>query len=104
MTSYRNLPQLCSRLFFAVFCLFVALSGASGQETFSASIQTALGQAGGNREELIKALKSVPAAQREGMEFLVENMPQRDLESLSAGYLLTNVSLAYDAWQKAPWS
>ena len=30
-------------------------------------------------------------------------MPGRDLQSLSADYLLANVSLAYESFDKAPW-
>lgn len=60
--------------------------------------------AGTNRAELVKALEKIPATQREGMAFLIENMPRPDLESLSAGFLLDNVSLAYDAFTQAPWA
>ncbi len=37
------------------------------------------------------------------MRFLVENMPTRDLQALSADYLLENVAVAYEAFGKAPW-
>ncbi len=37
------------------------------------------------------------------MEFLVANMPDRDLTSLSADFLLDNVHFAYLAWNEAPW-
>ena len=36
------------------------------------------------------------------MEFLICNMPDRDLRSLSADYLLQNTRLAYLAWQTEP--
>jgi pimeloyl-ACP methyl ester carboxylesterase len=70
---------------------------------WSNAAEQALKQAGTNQAELIKALRDVPAAQREGMQFLVENMPPRDLESLSAAYLLENVAVSYEALAKAPW-
>jgi pimeloyl-ACP methyl ester carboxylesterase len=62
-----------------------------------------LGSAGTNRAELLKALESVPQAQRRSMEFLVENMPERDLKSLGADFLLRHVALAHEALAEAPW-
>jgi hypothetical protein len=37
------------------------------------------------------------------MEYLVANMPEPDLRSLTAEYLIDNVSLAYQSWGRAPW-
>ena len=37
------------------------------------------------------------------MTFLIENMPQRNLTSLSAEFLLDNVKLSYKSWQESPW-
>ena len=65
-----------------------------------------LAAAGDNRAEIEKALAEVPATQRGGMEFLIEHMPERDLRTLSAAFLLENVDLAYqsraaDRWAKS---
>lgn len=68
-----------------------------------ASVESALAPAGDNRAELVKALTGVPEAQREGMKFLIENMPFVDLRSLSAAFLLEQVSLGYEALATAPW-
>ncbi len=68
-----------------------------------ASTAMALRQAGNNRAELVKALRSVPRMQRGAMRFLIENMPKSDLQSLHAKYLLENVALAFQARQTAPW-
>ena len=67
------------------------------------STEQALAHAGANRAAVLDALTRVPSAQREGMQFLIENMPDSDLTSLSAQFLLDNVSLAYEAFEKAPW-
>jgi hypothetical protein len=67
-------------------------------------VESALTQAGTNRQELVQALERAPEAQREGLQFLLVNMPLRDLQSLSAEFLLENVSLAYKAMQEAPWA
>src|SRR5579859_1421939 len=37
------------------------------------------------------------------MAFLIANMPERDLRSLKADFLLENVALAYKARQEVPW-
>lgn len=73
------------------------------EPAWPAPIQKALESAGTNRAAIVKALTDAPEAQREGMEFLVRNMPEEDLRTLSAGYLLDNLTLAYDAFNKAPW-
>lgn len=65
---------------------------------------TALEQAGTNRTELVKALEQTPAAQREGMQFLIDNMPVDDLRTLPADFLLENVKLSYRGLAEAPWS
>lgn len=68
-----------------------------------AALQQAFAQAGANKAQIQFAWRKVPATQRTGMRFLIENMPESDLKSLSARYLLDNVALAYQAWQSAPW-
>lgn len=67
------------------------------------AVEKALAQAGKNRAELRAALQHVPPAQREGLQFLLENMPPDDLQTLSAPFLLQNTTLAYDALGGAPW-
>jgi hypothetical protein len=76
---------------------------AIGAAERSAEIEAALKRAGDNRGQIEKALDDVPLEHRAGMEFLVENMPDRDLASLSAEFLLANVHFAYVARDKAPW-
>src|SRR3954470_21161468 len=66
-------------------------------------VEAGLSRAGANRGELLEALRRVPARQRDGMAFLIANMPERDLRSLSAAFLLGEVDLAYHARPEAPW-
>src|SRR4051794_4529657 len=68
-----------------------------------ATVEAALPRAGANRSELLEALRRVPAGQRASMAFLIANMPERDLRSLSAAFLLENVELAHRARAEAPW-
>lgn len=71
---------------------------------WSEAVESALSQAGTNRQELVRALERSPASQRGGLQFLLANMPERDLQSLSADFLLGNLGLAYQAFQAAPWA
>jgi hypothetical protein len=41
--------------------------------------------------------------ERRGMEFLIANMPDSDLQSLSADFLLENSNLAWQARRELPW-
>lgn len=85
--------------------LHVPAQGPAVQANLPASFElaSALARAGGNRGELERALKAAPAGHQEAVRFLVENMPEQDLRSLSAGYLLENTALAFEALQAAPW-
>jgi poly(3-hydroxybutyrate) depolymerase len=66
-------------------------------------VAEAIGRAGKNQPELEKAISAVQGEQREAMEFLIANMPDRDLTSLSSDFLVENVRLAFDARDTAPW-
>jgi hypothetical protein len=70
---------------------------------WSAEVEKALERAGNNRAELVKALQATPQDQHKGMAFLLANMPDGDLRSLKADFLLENVALAYKARQQLPW-
>lgn len=81
----------------------VAESQPAVSNWWSGEIETRLVQAGTNRAEMVKALNEATGARREGMAFLIENMPTTDLRTLSAPFLQTNLNLAYEAWKSAPW-
>jgi Transglutaminase-like superfamily len=68
-----------------------------------AEVEKQLVTAKDNRAELEKALTSTPKDQRAGMEFLIQHMPERDLKSLKADYLIENLTLAYEARKTLPW-
>jgi hypothetical protein len=63
-----------------------------------------LERAGGNRSEIARALADAPTTQRSAMEWLVAHMPDVDLATLDAAFLLAHVDAAYNAWKSAPWS
>lgn len=67
------------------------------------AIGLALERAGDNRVEIQRAIDEAPEEQREGMKFLITHMPERDLHSLSAKFLLSNVDHAYKTFEASPW-
>lgn len=66
-------------------------------------VDESLKKAGKNAEQLRQALDAVTTRQRAGLEFLIAHMPQVDLESLSAEFLVSNVREAYETLDAAPW-
>ena len=68
------------------------------------TLQEALAKSGSNRSELERAINEVPADEKEGMLFLIENMPDRDLTSLSADFLLENSRLTWQALRESNWA
>src|SRR5579859_4978494 len=98
-TSFRPLSAAL------IFAALLALPfGAQAEDHWwSDAADKALGQSGTNRAEIQGALDQVPEAQRGAMQFLVENMPEPDLQSLSARFLLDNVASATEAYEKSPW-
>ncbi|HUR54349.1 MAG TPA: transglutaminase-like domain-containing protein [Gemmataceae bacterium] len=85
----------------ALIVLFALPSVASAE--WPADVEAALKKANANRPEVEKALKTAPPGQQKGMTFLVANMPDADLKSISAEFLLTNTELAYRARKETPW-
>ena len=70
---------------------------------WNAEVSDQLARAGANDGELTQALRSVSYEHREALEFLIQYMPESDLKSLTADYLLENVKLAYQAINQVPW-
>ncbi|HAQ98570.1 MAG TPA: hypothetical protein DCR61_04375, partial [Verrucomicrobiales bacterium] len=60
-------------------------------------------KAGDNAAQIRSAIEKVPSEYREGLGFLLNNMPERDLQQLSSDYLLGNIQYAYKAWDESPW-
>ncbi len=66
-------------------------------------VLAALGRGGANRDEMAAAIRDTPAEHRDAVAFLIANMPDRDLTSLSGTFLRTNIALAFQARAGAPW-
>lgn len=84
-------------------CPIAATAEPTSGKWWSAEVEQALARATDNRPELEKALVAVPRNQRKGMAFLIANMPNSDLVSLKADFLLVNTELAYQARNAVAW-
>ena len=87
------------RILIFAFVLFIPTTSSSA----SKPLEDALQLAGENASEIESALEETSDARREGMRFLISNMPERDLRSLKSEFLVENVNLAYDAYEKSKW-
>ncbi len=65
--------------------------------------QQALERAGENRPQLEQAMEKAPSAEKSGMRFLISNMPDNDLKTLKAEFLLENSRLTWKALEQAAW-
>jgi hypothetical protein len=68
-----------------------------------AEVNKALESAGNNAVQLTEALENCTKEQSEGMLFLLKNMPERDLQSLSSEFLLDNIKLSYSILDSVRW-
>ena len=72
-------------------------------KTYQREFSQAIEESGSNYKELLKALKGVNPKEKEGVMFLIANMPKRDLMSLKANFLIENVQWAYKAQKEVLW-
>ena len=90
-----------------MMCLSIATASAArasdGGRTWSTEVLMALEQAGENRAEIERLLQTVPDHPFESAEFLVCNMPGRDLQSLKADFLLSEIRIAHQTLEEVPW-
>src|SRR6185295_1921101 len=80
----------CAGFLFGVVAARADSPGAGAGPARTAALERALAEAGTNWPALLQALNSVPEKEREGLVFLIEQMPPRDLRTLSGSYLLEN--------------
>lgn len=66
--------------------------------------EKALARAGENSRELIAAVSEAPDEARADMQWLIQHMPESDLRSLKAEFLVENLQLALEARQATPWA
>jgi alpha-galactosidase len=73
-------------------------------EAYRAPVAQALSQAGDNQSQLLAAIKAVKPEHHVAIAFLIANMPQRDLSTLTSDFLVENIDLAYQAREATPWA
>lgn len=71
---------------------------------WSTEVESALTRAGTHRSRLEPLLAAATESQREPLAFLVQHMPETDLQSIDPGLLSTNTALALEALSTAPWA
>lgn len=94
--------------FFIIALFMVALISCQTKypgvpEEYHTLLDSAFVKANENAAELQMALSETPEGQKEGMAFLISYMPENDLTSLKADFLLENVEYAYKAREKYSW-
>lgn len=67
------------------------------------AIQKSLIRAGANQTQIEEAIRKTPSGQRAAMEFLVRYMPSKDLQTLSAEFLRSEVDLAMKVRSQTPY-
>ena len=95
---------LVSLLFFCMSGISQTIKADATEKWWSDATAFSLSKSGANRIELLKALREVPVGQREGLQFLVENMPLQDLQTIKAVFLLDNLAMTYNVMQEVPWA
>ncbi len=93
------------KMYTVLVMILVVLSSCQPEFTKEeqAQLEQALSKAGGNKVELEKALEQAPEAHRKAVWFLIANMPERDLTSLTADFILENTKVAYQAREQFAW-
>ena len=72
-------------------------------DSYHSLLDSAMVKAGENAIELQLALEESPKDQKEGMASIISYMPERDLTSLKADFLLENAEYDYKAREEFPW-
>ncbi len=70
---------------------------------YTDKLEKAFEKAGTNAGQLKQALKDAPRNQKEGMAYLIAYMPQCDLDTLTAAFLLENTKWAYKSRESFDW-
>jgi predicted esterase len=85
--------------------LVAPATAASAQITpYGDDFEKALQRAGSNARELIVAVSIAPDEARADMQWLIQHMPESDLRSLKAEFLVENLQLALEAREATPWA
>ena len=104
LSTFNYLALLLPLFFFCMSGISQTTKANATEKWWSDATELSLSKSGDNRIELLNALRQVPVGQREGMQFLVENMPLQDLQSIKTVFLLDNLAMTYTVMQEVPWA
>jgi len=79
------------------------LFGVQACSSSSELFKKTLDKSGKNRKQLENVYQQLNKEQKKGFEFLLFNMPQHDLNSLSEEFLINNITLAYKVMDEVEW-
>jgi len=105
---YSHTKYISMKKIFLLLAISILLANCQSQypgvpKEYHSLLDSAFVHAGDNAEELRLALDQAPEDQKEGMAFLISYMPERDLTSLRADFLLENNLYAYKAREEFSW-
>lgn len=69
----------------------------------NSKIEEAVKLSESNSNQILSAIQKCEPSYKEGLYFLIENMPERDLKNLSSEYILTNIEYAYKVIDSVKW-
>lgn len=87
----------------SLITLSLLLCSACQSASTPKEVSTQLERAGDNKAELENFLAQTPEEQKEGAFFLIQYMPQEDLQTLSSAFLSEHLRYAYLAKENFPW-
>lgn len=102
MTQRFNI--LSTLVVIAVFMLTSCSEYSGVPKSYHTMLNSAIERSGSNAGQIKEAIAKAPAQQKEAMAFLISYMPEVDLTTLSADFLLENVNAAFIARKKFEWS
>ncbi len=95
-------------ILFSVGCFILFILGCQSKypgvpEKYYPLLDSALIKAGDNAVELISVLKNTPSEQKEAAAFLISYMPEKDLKTLSSGFISAQISGAWKVRTEFEW-
>ena len=85
-------------------CAVAMASSGFAPPTLSHDVRQALAKSGTNKDNLVQAYQLLPPSQHKAVDFLLANMPDRDLAALDAAFLAEHVHYSYKAVAEKPWA
>lgn len=100
----RNIFLLAIISCFSVSCSFNKNLYNNIDSKDKGMVMEALKKAGNNEPEIKNCFSKVDDSRLKELSFLIANMPEHDLKTLSSGYILENLRIACEVRKKSPWS